>query len=145
MKSSEFITELFDSPAPFKWLNSPGPGTEVVSAEFKVNNVEYVWYATQSIEPESWEIEFQDTESGYGITGKGKDNAAVVFSTVLDIMDFFIRRASVTRLVFSAEEPSRKKLYSSIIKRLLPNWTVQMVNSSFVVTSPYRDPEHNLY
>jgi len=143
MKSSEFITELFHSPAPFKWLNRPGPGIEVVSAEFKVNNVEYVWYATQSIEPESWEIEFQDTERGYGITGKG--NAAVVFSTVLDIMDFFIRRAAVTRLVFSAEEPSRKKLYSAIIKRLLPNWSVQMVDSSFVVTSPYRDPEHNHY
>ena len=140
MKSSEFITELFHSPARFKWLNLPGPNTEVVSAEFKVNNVEYVWYATQTMDPETWDIEFQDTESGYGITGKG--NATVVFSTVLDIMDFFIRRVVATRLIFSAEEPSRKKLYAAIIKRLLPRWTVQMVGSTFVVTSPYRDPEN---
>ena len=134
------ITELFHSPARFKWLNSPSPNTEVVTAEFKVDNAEYVWYATQTMDPETWDIEFQDTESGYGITGKG--NAAVVFSTVLDIMDFFIRRVVATRLIFSAEEPSRKKLYAAIIKRLLPNWTVQMVGSTFVVTSPYRDPEN---
>lgn len=134
------IAELFHSPARFKWLNSPSPNTEVVTAEFKVDNAEYVWYATQTMDPETWDIEFQDTESGYGITGKG--NAAVVFSTVLDIMDFFIRRVVATRLIFSAEEPSRKKLYASIIKRLLPNWTVQMVDSTFVVTSPYRDPEN---
>lgn len=134
------IAELFHSPARFKWLNSPSPNTEVVTAEFKVDNAEYVWYATQTMDPETWDIEFQDTESGYGVTGKG--NAAVVFSTVLDIMDFFIRRVVATRLIFSAEEPSRKKLYAAIIKRLLPNWTVQMVDSTFVVTSPYRDPEN---
>lgn len=140
MRAQEFLSELFQSPARFQWLNRPGPNTEVVSAEFKVNNAEYVWNATQTMDSETWEIEFEDTESGYGVTGKG--NAAVVFSTVLDIMDFFIRRVVATRLIFSAEEPSRKKLYAAIVKRLLPKWTIQMVDSTFVVTSPYRDPEN---
>jgi hypothetical protein len=138
MRAQEFLSELYDRPEPFVWINRPHSNAEVVSAEFKVNDTEYVWYATQNMEePKSWDIEFQDTVLGYGITGKG--NAAVVMSTVLDIMDFFIRRVGATKLTFSADEPSRKKLYSAIIKRLLPNWTVQMENSTFVVTSPYRD------
>jgi hypothetical protein len=139
MRIKEFITELFHNPAPFRWFTPPDANTDLVSANFKVGNVEYDWYAALGTEPNSWEVEFKDSDLGYGITGKG--NAAIVMSTVINIMQEFIAKSGATQIAFSASEPSRKNLYAAIIRRLMSNWDAKHIGSNFIVTSPRHQPD----
>ena len=136
------INELFRSPSDWEWFNT-GPYRAV--ADFEVGDVPYI-FSAELLNPKAkaWHISFKakgdEFSNEYGVLGTG--NASHVFSTVLDIMRDFLKvyKGNVNTLKFSADEPSRVKLYSRMIDRLLPNSDVEKTaGGSFVV--PVNDPE----
>ena len=64
-----------------------------------------------------YEIEFRPSSGGYGITRSG--NSFGVFSWVVSaIKKFITEKPEVIKLIFSAVEPSRQKLYDRMIKNI---------------------------
>ncbi len=130
------VNELFRSPTDWEWFNT-GPYRAV--ADFEVGDVPYI-FSAELLNPKAkaWHISFKakgdEYSNEYGVLGTG--NASLVFSTVLDIMRDFLKtyKGNVSTLKFSADEPSRIKLYSRMIDRLLPNSEVEKgKGGSFVV------------
>lgn len=115
MRSTEFITELFDSPKPYpiQWYKHGREWTGTASDENE-RRVEI------SIEPLG---EFTDAVSvvftrnnRLNITGQG--SALRIFTTVLQALYQYIQEHNPTYITFSADEPSRAKLYSAMAARL---------------------------
>lgn len=144
MKSHEFITELFKNPKiSWEWKILKNSDAR---ADFTVGDIDYsfVAYAHDPSNPESWEIEFRNNTSvkdtgfpnRFGITGTG--NSAIVLSTVVDIMRSFlsIYRGQIDNLIFSADEPSRRSLYTRMIKSMLPNWALFYTDAKHFVLVP---------
>lgn len=149
MRATEFIAELFEPKAPtWKWVFR---GSEEATADFKVGDVPYRFYAYSNGEND-WEVEFKINSNEYDQNGKikfgtkfglaGTGNSAEVMSTVVDIMREFLEmyRGKIDTIGFTAEEPSRQKLYMRMMKRLLPNWTISTYDSGsglgFTVVAP---------
>jgi hypothetical protein len=145
MRANEFLTELFQPGKEWEW---DFRGSEEAVAKFTVGDIPYwfVAYAGPSSttgKPSTiWEIEFKQNvpkatrNTKFGLTKTG--NAAAVMSTVTDIMRSFLEqyKGKVTTLIFSAEEDSRQALYARMVKRLLPDWTMENQGQSFVLTAP---------
>lgn len=145
MSKSE-LTELFQPGKNWQWTES---GYDYAEAEFDVGDIPYIIrFAAGSSDPGStWEVEFEvntrktkavDSSKRHRITGTG--NSAQVFSTVVDILRNFLSEYDtlVGSLEFSADEPNRRRLYSSMISRLLPDWKVSTNSQgrAFLVTRP---------
>lgn len=131
------LQELFAPGKPWKWDYNSDTEAE---ATFVIGDIQYKFYAF-SLYPGIWEVEFKIVEGGdpqnrFGITGTG--NAAIVMSTVTDIMRAFLDkyRDKITQLEFSAEESSRKALYAKMASRLLPSWTLSRIGRTFVLSAP---------
>lgn len=136
MRASEFltehevITELFEPGKHWQWKTRK---MYEVEALFQVGNVKYRFYAHQDLYTKGeWRIEFSNATAErtyrkmYGLTGTG--NSAEVMSVVADIMRTFLQEKAdqIRALSFSADEPSRLSLYLKMVKRLLPDWEVDL-------------------
>ena len=120
------IQELFTQPYDWNWFSQ---SNEEAIAHFSTGKVDYSVNFTRNFYPDSeqteWFVEFAaSTPQGrsYSITKTG--DAAQVFATVLDIIKQFKKSHPKQFLLFSAEEPSRQKLYLSLIKKLSSSYTV---------------------
>lgn len=119
-------------------------GSEEYIAEFRVGDVLYTFHAYKpepTKEPTWWDVEFKvnmrghDIKAKFGVTGTG--NSAEVFSTVVDIMrDFMHRNKDIDKITMSAKEPSRQRLYKTMIARLLPDWSLEADGIEFTITRP---------
>ena len=134
---SSRIDELFTGGNKWQWDYNSANEAE---ATFVVGQIQYKFYAYSS-EQGVWEVEFKIMEGGnprnrFGITGTG--NAAIVMSTVTDIMQEFLEmhKGNITTLTFTADESSRQALYARMVKRLLPSWTLTQKHKQFVLTAP---------
>lgn len=143
MKITEIITELFNkSTVPWKCTSSNAIEYE---AEFTVGELPYQFSAFTGGRG-NWVVEFSiestysdnNNISQYGINDTG--NAAIVMSTVVDIMRDFIKQHSddMVRLEFTSYEQSRSDLYVRMVRRLLPNWELSRSDdgSIFSLTRP---------
>lgn len=130
-KPTQQVNELFDQYNNIDWLDT------YVSAQFTVGDVTYIFDAQpleqDDMPPNSWGIAFKKkqkrdpgvsrdvmSKDSFGITGDG--NSAQVFGNVISIMKEFLKHERVGALYFSAEEPSRVKLYRALAKRFLSDW-----------------------
>lgn len=121
------LFELFSSPTKWEWTDVSM--SDIKIAEFTVGNFTYIVYFTYDDYNNIWTVEFGQKgveHPEYGVTGTG--NATSIFSTVIDIMRVFRKRHPGFPVGFTAEEPSRKKLYSRLIKNL-PNAQIQELPS----------------
>ena len=142
--SEDALSELFHNPGPWRWEKSPRPNNDSVIAFFKIEDHEYSWSADRDPDdPGTWLVEFESHEHGYKVAGTG--NASQVFSTVIDITQSFLRNTTATTLAFFAKEPSRKKLYLSLVRRLLPTWKLTTSGDLFTVVSPYKGTASDYY
>ena len=134
MKVNEIIVEVFQPGKTWEWKFR---GSEEAIAEFSAGNRQYIWQAyshVNSKRPDKWEVQFRlirdeaDPEDldMFGTTGTG--NSAEVMSIAVDITRSFLQTYGdkVMELTFDAKEPSRRNLYSKMIKRLLPNWDLHV-------------------
>lgn len=128
-----FLTELFDKPVK---ITNEIYDREGVLVQFDVEGVPYAFHAVQAYgDPTAWDIEF----SGKGttkITGTG--NEIKVFSTVVQIMKNMLQLYNIEKFYFTAEEPSRQKLYNRLVDKLLPTWhkSFDSEHGRFVVLNP---------
>ena len=119
------LLELFDTNNRVTWRTAAEDEDEYVTATFVVNDYRYICSFLRG--KKSWEFIFE-MDFGYrkgkrvaardsvGITGTGY--ASQVFSNALQILSKFISRYSPEEVTFSADEASRQKLYSTMIRRL---------------------------
>lgn len=136
------LNEIFKSK--IDWMieeNTPS----YFSAEFYISRHLYRFIAQYLENPDdidddpTWYIEFgqhdpQDptNSTNFGITNTG--NQYLVFSTIIDIMRFFIKSHNPAQLLCSAEEKSRQSLYLKMFKTLLPTWDIDYTNSGHIFT-----------
>jgi hypothetical protein len=143
MSKSE-LTELFTPGKQWEWIDRDH---SYADAAFTVGDIPYrIQFSAgdQGDRPTAWDVEFEisrrldgiDRTKRHGITGTG--NSAEVFSTVVDIMRSFLKIYGnrVGSLDFTASEPSRQRLYSAIVNRLLPDWELDQFGPNFIVHRP---------
>lgn len=145
MRATEFVTELFQPGKKWQWSFT---GSQEAVAVFHVGNIPYQFYAYRPDENfPSWDVEFKNADRGkdrtakFGLTGTG--NSAEVMSTIADIMREFLTKyqGKITELTFTADEPSRRALYTRMAKRLLPAWELQQDGKEFKLVAPETVPE----
>ena len=134
LRYDEYLTELWDKPAPLKWYRTPPDGIE---ASFKIGEDGYFvafenhgdrFASGESIYNLVFGME-DDTvarkwgggtnpyaRNSYGILGTGKQFD--VFSSVIAAIKEFISRTRPYQIFFSADEPSRKRLYTAFVKQV---------------------------
>jgi hypothetical protein len=140
------IDELFNNVLPWDWVEQ---SDDRYKAEFESKGIFYVVYLSRYT-PDSLEIEFNSKERKTAYTGKigitgdtidndtGEINSATVFSTVIDVVRSYLKQFGneIRTLGFSAEEPSRQKLYGSLVRKLLPKWKVISTGHDFELENP---------
>ena len=141
-ENSEEINEIFSKDKNWEWEYED---RYEAAASFTVGEIPYKFYV-YSEGNRIWGIEFRTdsnrapglVKSRFGLTGTG--NSVEVMSIIVDIMKSFVDRynSDIDKLEFSAEEPSRKRLYLHIVKRLLPEWKVIDHGDEFEVVKPNR-------
>ena len=140
MRAQEFISELFQPGKDWKWSFT---GSQEAVAVFHVGGIPYQFYAYRPDENfAGWDVEFKNADRGkdrtakFGLTGTG--NSAEVMSTIADIMREFLTKyqGKITELTFTADEPSRRALYTRMAKRLLPAWELQQDGKEFKLVAP---------
>ena len=140
MKANEFVSELFTPGKEWKWSFK---GSQEAVAVFHVGEIPYQFYAYRPNELKPWwDVEFKnagrgnDRNSKFGLTGTG--NSAEVMSTVADIMRAFLQeyQGKIKKLTFSAKELSRQALYTRMLKRLLPTWSITQDGIEFTLMAP---------
>lgn len=141
------LTELFDSPVPYKWVQTDDRSGV---ATFQIGDSEYQFNAyaggTEEYYPEDDELPEVDIEFCRMVNNKcvqditGDSNANQVFATVVAITRDYMNTHPVGALMFSGKESNRQKLYLRMIKRLLPTWKithrVNHTGGSFYATPP---------
>jgi hypothetical protein len=125
------LNEVFDSkPEPITWKTK---SKRKWVGEFNVEDIPYrlffnsgmgsqgkdVWELTFSIDkkgrlPADLKDKIQGTKN-FGVVGTG--NQGKVFSTVMAALKELIKSVSPKQLQFSAEEPSRMKLYKRMVSK----------------------------
>ena len=119
MRSSQFITELFDpgTALPLEWERMPGPKPikDALYATAQDNDGRTITISFVPMRSGIVDISF-DRAGSMGITGKG--DAAQIFATVIGAINKYINAEKPLWISFSASEPSRAKLYQHMVKRL---------------------------
>lgn len=146
---TEFLhTESFNSAVPYHWKGrtSAGAGPWVASASFQVGDYPYqVVFSTDAASSHTeWSMVFlmdvyepsmtpaakmQDSDP-FGILHTG--HAGTVFATVIAILKEFITHEHPRVIVFTADEPSRQKLYARmmpLVAAQIPGYRGQRVGA----------------
>jgi hypothetical protein len=113
------INELFDTDVPIKIEKE---SKDVCSYYFDIEDIPYNFLALKNAVGEKWSVAFFQATDKIGtsdITGVG--NAPQVFSAVKKCFEKFTKKSKPQMFMFSAKEPSRKKLYDRMAK-LVPKF-----------------------
>ena len=113
------LSEVFDSPEKIKW----GKKGNSDMGNFTIEDNEYEIWMNPLRDGKTWSIEFvqvaNDSFARHGKTGiTGAGNEVKLFSTVIAGIKQWVKKNKPEVIEFTASEPSRKKLYNSLIKRL---------------------------
>lgn len=127
---TQFLAEVLTTPLPFQWMTRT---SEMWVAMFTTpSRQQYLvrFYHFPDDGVDKWHLVFIATD--YELQRKGKQfdilgtgDAFAVFATVLTITKAFLQTARPLSVEFSAEEPSRIKLYDrfiSFIRGRIPNY-----------------------
>lgn len=137
------IQELFTQPFKWEWVYQE---SHYYTARFSTGKFRYeVNFELYDEAMNTWNIEFNIDPVAvagknipgrqFGITKTG--DAAQVFATVIEIIKNFKKVNPDTTLRFTAEEPSRQKLYLSLVKKLSPSrYDVTYESGKTVYTIP---------
>ena len=130
MKSyKQYITEVFDKPLKWNEFLNRRMGTRgaIRKSEFRIGDLGYVItlrFAKTSKYGKAMSVEFGIGDEGgvrkghgskHDISGTG--NAGQIIATVLDYTKNVMKKEKPNTIIFTAKEPSRKKLYKAIANR----------------------------
>jgi hypothetical protein len=160
MKAKEFISELFDPKqvVPFEWVNAQRARAQLPDGRYLIvsfsPSVERNWNSAP------YSVEFSVNDE-FDVTGGG--NVSTIFATVIEIIKKFTeRKHGLLGLFFTAEEPSRAKMYDTLSKRVAkqmgwhvvpheelantPSYRTEMTSGNFVFAiEPGHAPEHRAH
>jgi len=146
-KLNNILTELFDKPSPIKWIHQNDDHLSSLFGNwdgiFRVGHHNYqILIDIEYIEDDipHYEISFGTltTIDTYGINKSGGNNANLVFATVLHGIKQWLAEVNPIFFMFSAEEPSRQKLYSRMIKMLPRKYKAGLSGKVFFVVDSER-------
>lgn len=106
------LWELLNQSAGWSWRSK---GDRSWAANFSTGSNTF-WVYFDGHDGDKVELTFIDDQRSDEITGRG--DSFKVFATVADIVREFMSKRSPSMLVFTAEEPSRIKLYARLAKNL---------------------------
>tara|TARA_R110000744_G_scaffold9052_8_gene29489 strand:+ start:4949 stop:5383 length:435 start_codon:yes stop_codon:yes gene_type:complete len=114
------LAEVFDQPEKIKWKKK---GSSDVGSFIIEDNEYELFMNPYRDDDKTWSIEFvqvaNDSFARRGKTGiTGAGNEVKLFSTVIAGIKQWVKKNKPEVIEFTASEPSRKKLYNSLIKRL---------------------------
>ena len=141
---TEFLIETLDTTVPYTWKYK---NPDIWRAELTINGVDYFVLFSQDEDVYTrWDIVFDidnrpEGEELYSLSGTG--NVHTVFGTLLPLIQEFTKKnPSVTSIVFTADEKSRKKFYNRFAKTLsktLGDWGLKIVEratNKYTLTRP---------
>lgn len=122
------LTELFnapdDSPIPDTWKFKSGK-LRAMQVNFNdTDKISIVFDPHDSLDSRFVAVEFARGES-YDITKQG--NAIKVFNIVLAVCSKYINEVHPEFITFTSEEPSRTKLYRTMVNRLAKKFNYEQV------------------
>lgn len=124
------INELFNKEYPITWNRD--------RAHFKTSNGRPGVVAFDADEPAAGDYSLVDVEFSvqdeFGVTGQG--DASAIFATVYSAIKDYIASRQPDFITFSADEPSRRKLYSRMVGRLPGYSQIQVDPHSIPVQLP---------
>lgn len=124
----ESVEEVFDKSLPFKWLDQQRHFWRGIFTAPSGDQISL----TIELDPhiEQWEVGFfragAQHKSAMGILNTG--DAFPVFTTVIKMLLEWIKKIKPEFFNLSAEEPSRVKLYSRMLSKLLKGYSVTQHN-----------------
>jgi len=141
------INEVLSTVLPYEWDGDPDNLEDYGQANFIVNDKEYmVLFSNENTNEDRsshWNIEFglypsKNTKysslTRYDITNTGDQFA--VMSTVQAICKEWFHYHPTSQISMSANVPSRKKLYSRMLRNLLPNWNITVTGNTLTAEAP---------
>lgn len=146
-----FLTEIFDNPTQINW--SKQTNTDWIGS-FNIKDKRYTIKMIRD-KGTPWEVSFdliRNNKATQDITGTG--DAALVFSTVLNGMNQWMKSTNPESFAISAREPNRQSLYRRMLKMLPKVWEVEDLGTTFFATntsvvqpafSGYRDDDFSDY
>ena len=121
------LLELFTQPVPYIWKNVGNSKYEAYQADFRVDGIKY---QAEFVQSRGIGLRFacgfhafdEDDEPTIDIIGNGKQFP--VFATVVTIIKEFIAQHQPDLIMFTADEPSRRKLYRRLLSTIsVPGYT----------------------
>jgi hypothetical protein len=110
------LTELFNKTVPWKWQISPNHAIAIAMINKKKIKMT-LFIDTDPADPSSHQIDMMfDVNGRADITGGG--DAVPIMSAVANEIIKYINHYPVSKLVFTAKESSRARLYSAMSARL---------------------------
>lgn len=143
------VTEILTSPSSWEETDSHskqveymmtigGRVYEVLFTREPVDHADPLWAAlhTPNTVTHAWQLAFAPYRvaskdgagqySAYGVTNSG--NAIDVFATLVDVVRDFSRKHPDRLIVFTAKEPSRRRLYDRLVKRISAQYQIADVD-----------------
>jgi hypothetical protein len=109
---NEWFVETFDSVAPYQKI---GGGSNWAEYEFLINDRKFTAEFVSKENNSDYELVFADEEGSIENTGKG--NPFYIFSTILHIIEGFIKQKDPQTIRFSTKN-DRISLYDNFAKKL---------------------------
>lgn len=120
------LRELFDRSLPYQWITQI-PDDRYV-AKFMVDNQEYRFSAHIF----SYDDNLRGAEISFCMmdgkkcrtdnTGTGNINA--VYATVIELVKEVVNVLKISRIAYDADDEQRKRIYTMIIRKSLPQWAL---------------------
>jgi len=117
MRANEFLSELFDpkKAVPFKPVSLTKFRAQLPDGRYLVTNFFPEDPTRKDWTEMPYKLEFSVNDD-FDITGGG--HVSTIFATVIEMVKYFSTGMGAKSLYFTAEEPSRAKMYDTLAKRI---------------------------
>lgn len=121
LDNKQNLNELFDKPYQAKWIRKTKDNTDAVFTTQDGTEITVSFNNTDNMTTIGFEAKFFDQPSGLTIItflATGKGDAPRIFATILAAIKKFITEKNPDYLFFTSLEPSRTKLYNTMVRTL---------------------------
>lgn len=121
VENKQNLNELFDKPYQSKWVKKTKDNTDAVFTTQDGTEITVSFNNTDNMTTIGFEAKYFDQPSGQTIItflATGKGDAPRIFATILSAIKQFINEKKPNYLFFTSLEPSRTKLYNTMVRTL---------------------------
>lgn len=133
--------EVLNSDIPYAWIFN----TESIGeADFQIGKYNYTVSFHDYNHENEWDVEFAQTVrdpetndlyyQNHDLTKTG--NEFLVMANVINICKEWFNQHEATSISMSASIPSRRSLYTKLLKQILPNWNIKRTGNQIIASRP---------